>query len=310
MKILITRCNEHETDHMGDLLIHGFTELGHDVVDAPRVWHVHADGKPGPAGKHRHELHGKGFTLTNILPNDSHIDRTDIESKIRNKYFDLHVLSRADFESPYEKLILDTCSDSKIITLDGKDQSDFQHYRDHAHLVGRGSYFKRELTFDNPFVHPIGFTFPKQKIIDRTGIVKEKIFSGAKPVEGDNATKKYMFDNEQEYYRDYAASYFGETTRKGGWDCMRHHEIMASGCVPWFTDLADCPEQTCTFLPKEDLLAVNQFMADNGAEWFEHGEGLDIYETLQERIFDHFLNHCTTEAMAKYVLDTHKRNYG
>lgn len=310
MRILCTRSNSHETDHLSDLLIHGFTDLGHEVVDAPRVWHIHSDGQPGPNGKQRNELHGRGFTLTNIMPDDSHIDRTDIEGKIRAKHFDLCVLSRADFESPYEQLILETYSPSEIIIIDGKDQDNLWHYRDHQHLVGRGSYFKRELTFNHEQIHPIGFSFPKQKIVDRTGVKKERILSGAKPVEGDNATKKYMFDNETEYYLDYASSYFGETTRKGGWDCMRHHEIMASGGVPWFKDLKYCPEQTCTFLPKEELLAVCQLIDDNGIEWFESGFGRDMYDALQATIFEHFLNHCTTEAMAKYVLDTHKRNYG
>ena len=309
MKILCTRSNENETDHLSDLLIHGFHELGHEVIDSPRIWHIHNDGKPGPDGKQRNELHGKGFTLTNILPNDANIDRTDIESKIRNNYFDLHVLSRADFESIYESVILDTQSASKIIIVDGKDQADLTHYRDHRHLVGCGSYFKRELMVDHPKINPIGFSFPKQKIIDRTGITKEKLLSGAKPVEGSNPDK-YIFNNEEDYYRDYAASYFGETTRKGGWDCQRHHEILASGGVPWFKDLKYCPEQTCTALPKEELLAVCQLIEDNGIEWFETLEGKEIYEAIQETVFNHFLEHGTTEATAKYVLDTHKRNYG
>ena len=117
MRILCTRSNENETDHLSDLLIHGFHELGHEVIDAPRIWHIHNDGKPGPDGKQRNELHGRGFTLTAVLPDDTNIDRTDIEGKIRNRYFDVCVLSRADFKSVYEDLILEVYPKKKLLLL-------------------------------------------------------------------------------------------------------------------------------------------------------------------------------------------------
>ena len=305
MKILCTRSNEHETDHLSDLLIHGFTDLGHEVVDAPRIWHIYDDGKLGPNGKERNKLHGRGFTLTSVIDNDN-ADRTDIENKIRNQYFDIVVLSRADFKSVYEDLILETYPKSKIIIIDGKDQGDLTHYRNHIHLVDKGTYFKRELFFNDARVHPISFSFPKQKIIDRTDITKNKIMSGAKPIPGSDQTK-YTFDNETDYYRDYAGSYFGETMQKGGWDCQRHYEIMASGAVPIFHGIEQCPPRTCASLPKDLLLAVNALVAEHGVEWFTTEPGLTVYTELQRQIFEHFLNNCTSEATAKYVLDTHNR---
>lgn len=304
MKILFTRNLEHETDHLSDMLIHGFRDLGHEVVDAPRIWHIYNDGCPGPNGEERSKLHGRGFTLTNILDEDL-VDRTDIERKIRDQYFDIVVLSRVDFKSIYEDLIFEVYPKNKIIMLDGKDQADLVHFRDTRHFVDRGTYFKRELYFDDSRVHPISFSFPRQKIVDRADIVKEKLFSGAKPVEGDNATKKYTFDNEKDYYSDYAASYFGETMQKGGWDCQRHYEIMASGCVPVFHGLEHCPPRTCASLPKDLLFAVRGLIADNGVEWFTTDSGLVVYEELQRQIFDHFMNNCTSRATAEYVLNTH-----
>jgi len=38
---------------------------------------------------------------------------------------------------------------------------------------------------------------------------------------------------------------------KGGWDCMRHYEILANGCIPYFIDLDQCDVRTMAFLPKE-----------------------------------------------------------
>ena len=303
MKILFTRCNEHETDHLSDMLFHGFMELGHEVVDSPRIWHIYNDGQAGPNGEVRNKLHGRGFTLTNIIDTDA-VDRTDIEDKIRNRYFDIVVLSRADFKSVYEDLILKTYPKEQIIIIDGKDQGDLTHWRDHRHLVNCGTYFKREFYDNDSCIHPISFSFPKSKIIDRTDIVKEKTMSGAKPVPGGDQAK-YTFDNEQDYYRDYASSYFGETMRKGGWDCQRHYEIMASGAVPIFHGLDQCPTTTCTTLPKDLLFAVQGLIADNGIEWFTTEPGLTVYNELQSQIFEHFVNNCTSEAVAKYVLDTH-----
>jgi len=37
-------------------------------------------------------------------------------------------------------------------------------------------------------------------------------------------------------------SKFGITTKRGGWDCLRHYELAANGCVLCFRDLDAKPE--------------------------------------------------------------------
>ncbi len=54
----------------------------------------------------------------------------------------------------------------------------------------------------------------------------------------------YAFTSEDDYYRDLQASSFGITTKRAGWDCMRHYEIAANGAVPCFRGLDTKPE-TC-----------------------------------------------------------------
>jgi len=44
---------------------------------------------------------------------------------------------------------------------------------------------------------------------------------------------------------------FGVTRKEAGWDCMRHTEVMASGCVPYFVDLEKLPKATLHFYPKD-----------------------------------------------------------
>ena len=45
-------------------------------------------------------------------------------------------------------------------------------------------------------------------------------------------------------------SFFGLTWKKGGWDCLRHLELLASGCLPLFTDIARAPRGVLALYPK------------------------------------------------------------
>jgi hypothetical protein len=311
MKILFTRNETFANEYLADSVYHGLVSSGHTVIDVPELWYMYKDGRPGTGQFKSHtELHGRGFTMYRLVDNDDDIDRTDVEEKIRSQYYDLCILARADFGSPYEQLILEHYPDSKIIILDGRDQQNLIHYRDSTHLADRGTYFKRELPFRDQRILPISFAFPKEKIIHPSGIVKENLIAGAKPVFKDADGKAhYSFDNELDYYKEYARSYFGETQAKGGWDCMRHYEIMAAGCVPIFHGIENCPDTICTTLPKEELLAVNGLIAEHGIEWFLTAEGQVVYAELQSRIFEHFVTNCTTEALGRYVLETHAKRF-
>lgn len=51
----------------------------------------------------------------------------------------------------------------------------------------------------------------------------------------------YVFATEQDYYLDLQSSRFGITTKRAGWDCMRHYEIAANGAVICFKDLDKKP---------------------------------------------------------------------
>jgi hypothetical protein len=297
MKILFTRNWTHENDYLSDMLLHGLRAIGCDVVDDPVLWYMYKDADTAAVEK----LHGRGFTTYRTLDNIT-VDRTDTESKICNRYFDLVILSRADFESPYESLILEHYGPDKLIIVDGRDQPNLTHWRNSNHLLDCGTYFKRELETARPGVYPVSFAFPREKILN-TGTPKQKLIAGAKPV----TSGQYTFTVEADYYQDYAVSYFGETQKKGGWDCMRHYEIMAAGCVPWFKDIAQCPEQICTTLPKTELLAVCALIDQHGLDWFQDtSTGEIVYKELQDRVYQHFLANCTTEHLANYILNTHE----
>lgn len=133
-------------------------------------------------------------------------------------------------------------------------------------------------------IHPISFSIPESKTIDS---VPEKTKTFAHIIPGDMST--YIFTQEDAYYRDYQSAVFGKTCKKGGWDCMRHYEILANGCIPWFSDLDKCPAQTMTHLPKQLILDA---MASKTPEQYIPA------------LLDYTKTHLTCRAMAQYLLTT------
>ncbi|MBD2099621.1 glycosyltransferase family 1 protein [Leptolyngbya sp. FACHB-261] len=102
---------------------------------------------------------------------------------------------------------------------------------------------------------PIGFSIPEEKIW-RTGIEsKTKQFPThivdlevASYLDGAffsaTGSDKHTFTSEKEYYEDLSKARFGITTKRAGWDCLRHYELAANGCVLCFRDL-DLKPATC-----------------------------------------------------------------
>jgi hypothetical protein len=49
----------------------------------------------------------------------------------------------------------------------------------------------------------------------------------------------------------YTRSFFGFSHKRGGWDCLRHNDILAAGSVPFFGDLHHIPRNTMAHYPKK-----------------------------------------------------------
>ena len=92
---------------------------------------------------------------------------------------------------------------------------------------------------------------------------------------------------------------------------MRHIEIMASGCVPYFIDLERIPKHTMQFYPKDHFLRAKKIegVAHNGPFLDPNSFSVDIekinfteYYDVANQILEHSRRHLTTRAMAEYVL--------
>ena len=149
--------------------------------------------------------------------------------------------------------------------------------------------------------HPIQFAIPANKVVKEIP-KKDRDFAFINPKD----TSTYIYQSEEPYYKDYQRSYFGITCKKAGWDCMRHYEILANGCIPYFIDLDQCHPDTMAFLPKELILeamhlpGVSYKTLSIDHEQFDHAR----YQEIVTALLEHTRRYLTTEKMAQYLLDT------
>lgn len=149
---------------------------------------------------------------------------------------------------------------------------------------------------------PIGFSIHDSKIVSN---IQEKSQLLAPLIPGD--VKTYIYRDEKTYYDDYKKSWFGITHKKAGWDCMRHYEILACGCIPLFKDLESCPNDTMTFFPKNIILETNELYKEMQKSLNDYGQ---IDQSLKnkalgyiEKLLTHTRNFLTNKKMAEYILN-------
>ena len=146
--------------------------------------------------------------------------------------------------------------------------------------------------------YPITFSMPEEKFSEFRE--KKKILSSLIP----GVQSTYIYNTEENYYREYAESYFATTQKKAGWDCLRHYEILAQGSIPYFIDIEKCPKNTLALLPK-DLLIEGNKMYEKFSKLNSLTEKDKLeYFNLRDKLFEFTKEHLTTTAMAKYILKT------
>jgi hypothetical protein len=294
-------------DYLSDSLFHGLRSvLGSRVVDFPKrdiSYRSYPDVD---------RLYGHGFTLYGLLK-DEPIDRRLPMDRARHGEFELIVFGDIwRYFGGFVEL-LPSLDNTRVAFLDGADIPTPYPYGwsfwrvpqwwslPRAHK--RGTYFKRELTPATlqrrylflvpsflakrlPFaksIRPISFSIPEEKIVGAPPL-KEKLL-GAHVVDPEvasmvGATSSHVFDREADYYRDLQISRFGITTKRAGWDCLRHYEIAANGCVPCFRDLDRKPANCAPHGLEAGLNCLSYRDADDLLRQIESLRD-EEYETLQ-----------------------------
>lgn len=133
-------------------------------------------------------------------------------------------------------------------------------------------------------IHTISFSVPAENIVDHVP-EKEKMVA-------DCQYNSRAFLVEEDYFAEYKRSLFGNTKKKAGWDCLRHYEILANGCIPYFENIDDIPPKTMADFPR-DIVKRGMMLKDLNR---------DEYVPIIEELLDYTRKNLTTEARARYIL--------
>jgi hypothetical protein len=266
-------------DYQNDLLFYGLRELyGDDVVDSTQILSLYKEYE----GKINSQHLWGGMTSFWLI-GDNNIDRSNIEEKIKDKYYDLIIYGSIKRCKKYYDLVSKVYPANKIILIDGNDEVELDP------LYTKHLYFKRELQDNHSNLLPITFAFPTNKLSQPN---KNKTQEYATCIPGQPET--YIFKGEKPYYEDYQKSFYGVTMKKAGWDALRHYEILGNYCIPYFIGLENCPKDILTNFPKELLLEARE-LAYN----FDNQK----YFSILDELFEYTKSHLTTKKLAKYVLE-------
>lgn len=295
----------HNPDKQGDYLemsvLHGFRELlGDRFLDLPKKKIMYGDFSESP----KESLHGKGFSLL------THPIKDVLNREVLKEY-DIILVGDGHMygESHLEKA---RSFGGKVWVLDGHDlygdapkKIDFNG--ENIISVQFNNCFKRELVENAENVFPTGFGIPEHRVRPINFSLKKRMIQQTAPAEArfeKSLGTKYLFDNEEDYYDDIASAWFGLSCKKGGWDCLRHYEIIAAGTLLLFRDYDKKPP-FCSpqFLPcfsyssLEELQNLMNRLVVNNQPTQEY---IDMLE--KQRLW--LYNYGTTRARARAIYET------
>jgi hypothetical protein len=319
-------------DYLADGLLHGLRHTpGVEVVDHPRKHCLYT------GGIHSHQcpdlgVRGGGFNLYGTLPSDDEPERRQIFRKLERGWFDLVVLGNVwrqwgqllDWSSVLGTVplaLLDGDDDGRLYPGSGTHLRRFGPWRALASVLRRPGclYFKREWLATGPLalamarwfglrghqLRPAGFSIPEEKLMDRSALDQPRpqrfpthlVDPELRRLVG--GQDHYAFLTESAYNADLRRSRFGITTRRSGWDCLRHLELAAQGCVLCFRELDQKPA-TCA---PHGLHAGNSISYGSAKELLRRLESLSAAEErrLRQGSWEWARGHTTRHAAARLL---------
>jgi hypothetical protein len=266
--------NPNHEDYLSDGIFHGLRALlGADAIDFPKAEYLYESATPEVLGRVR----GAGFTLYGLLE-DTPVARDHVLPRALAGEFDLVIFGDIwrtyGLWSEWGPQLVD--AGVPMAVLDGSDRVEPYPYAGvwwrrrswwflpRAHT--RAPYFKREILPSTRWfasylllppqlgrglgLRPISFSIPAERIVERAP-AKEKDFPlhivDAEVASRVGGQTSYAFAHESEYRADLQRSRFGITTKREGWDALRHYEIAGNGAVPCFRGLDEKPSTCAPF---------------------------------------------------------------
>lgn len=262
MKILAI--NHPQEDYLADTFLIGLKLLfGNQVFEYPVKEILYQESDIS-------KVRGNGFTYYQIL--SKHLKQPfHINSAEEISDFDWVIFTSIYRQYDIFVWLFPYLNPKKTIVLDGEDKPNIflyagKYWKNPKNWFAKKPhhyfpYFKREITpktFQSLFykilpefffqsqnklpknIYPISFGIPDSKIVSQMPIKKKLFTEHIVDLEISKHLKKenrYVFTKEAEYYKDLQESQFGITTKRSGWDCLRHYELAANGCVLCFKNL-------------------------------------------------------------------------
>ena len=311
---------ESREDYLADSLLHGLVSLGLEVVDYPRKQVLYA-GQGACSVAPQLGVRGHGFTLYGLLP-DRPVDRTFVIQRLEAGWFDLVVIGQIWRQWGQLLDLAPLLQQVPVVLLDGDDDTRLFHrsgtrvrrygWQPFPIRSGRCFYFKREWQGEGTQgrhcqVLPARFSIPAEKIRPVDLASKQQLLAShcvdPEVAQACGLHTSYAFASEQSYYDDLAASRFAVTTKRGGWDCLRHYEIPAAGAVPCIKQLETKPA-ACA--PHGLEAGVNCVCYQDWPDLQSKLSALDSNPTKYERLLkasSDWVRQYTTTSAAQRLLD-------
>lgn len=315
MKILFITTDENRNlnvpgrnqgDLIENIILIGLRKLiGKNCVDYPRKKILYGDWSS--VGKE--EIHGLGFSVYN----EPMQDIPDICRNLDNQKFDvilygtspqLNTPRMPELEKKCDLVFYVDSNDLIGIAPEGK----YINYRGHNFIGNQYSpSFKRELILEEDGQYPISIGILESNILPINIDIKKQLHQKSYPREALFEPKEvnkshYCFTKESDYYADMAKSWFGLSCMKGGFDALRHYEIIAAGALLLYRDYhlkpPLCPPislPAISYSSKDELYAImSNLVVDN--------KPTKTYMNLLLQQREWLKNNVTEKAIGNYVL--------
>ena len=311
-----TKAPGPQGDHLEVSILNGLrTIMGENCVDYPRKKIMYHDFSESP----KDSLHGRGFSYLSKPLQDLTEEQRKLDKFDAILYGDGHMYG----EGPDKEL--NKLANGNVWVLDGHDLYGnaprkiwIKEGDEDIHVIGvqYRKCFKEELVEKVEDVYPTGFGVPSHRIMELDLNKKDQLYQKTAPdgaifnIVRDLSTQNshHKFTVEEDYYNDLNRSWFGLTCKKGGWDCMRHYEIIAARSVLLFYNYnlkpVTCAPQcvpTLSYSTKEELDDITNRLVVNN-------KPTDEYMFYLEEQIKWLLNVGTTEARAAHILRVMQNN--
>lgn len=279
--------------------------LGNNCVDYPRKKILYHEWD----NVDKDSLHGKGFSILHEPIKDIPDDCRDLT----NQTFDV-ILYGTSFNYGMTDIPELEAKCKVKFYIDGNDlighapNGKYLNYNNNRVIGNQTSpAFKTQLLKLEPNLHTFGVAVPESRILDIDFSKKCKLFQKSYPREALFEPKEvnrshYCFTEEDEYYADMAKSWFGLSCMRGGFDALRHYEIIAAGALLLYRDYhvkpPFCPPislPTISYSSLDELHTImNSLVIDN--------KPTKAYMDLLLEQREWLKNNATEKAIGKYVL--------